>query len=75
MESNMEVYHVRSIHPQTVSPMLDHRGNVNTLYPGGHGRMIAPLKVHNHTETAAIVDDRPDIETVGEIPRTCIRVF
>ena len=75
MESNMEVYHVRSIHPQTVSPMLDHRGNVNTLYPGGHGRMIAPLKVHNHTETAAIVDDRPDIETVGEIPRTCIVSF
>ena len=75
MESNMEVYHVRSIHPETVSPMLDYRGNVNTLYPGGHARMIAPLKAASHTETAAIADDRPDIESVGEIPRTCILSF
>lgn len=75
MESNMEVYHVRSIHAQTVARLLDHRGNVNTLYPGGHGRMIAPLIVQNHTETAEITDDRPDIETVGEIPRTCVASF
>ena len=75
MESNMEVYHVRSIHPETVSPMLDYRGNINTLYPGGHGRMIAPLRAANHTDNAAIEDDRPDIASVGEIPRTCILSF
>ena len=43
MEANEEVYHVRSIHPKTVSPILDDRRNVNTLYPQGHGRMIAPI--------------------------------
>lgn len=75
MESNMEVYHVRSIHPETVSPMLDYRGNMNTLYPGGHARMISPLKAQNHTETAEIEDDRPDIESVGEVPRTCVLSF
>jgi len=78
MESNMEVYHVRSIHPRTVSPMLDHRGNVNTLYPGGHSRMVAPLHVSSHVESEELgqyVDDRPDIATVGEIPRTCVVSF
>ena len=33
MEANTEVYHVRSIHPKTVYPILDDRRNVNTLYP------------------------------------------
>lgn len=75
MESNMEVYHVNSIHPRTVAPMVEHRGNMNTLYPGGHSRMIAPLKAANHTDSAEIIDDRPDIESVGEIPRTCIVSF
>ena len=42
MEANTEVYHVRSIHPKTVAPIVDDRRNVNTLYPNGHGRMIAP---------------------------------
>ena len=75
MESNMEVYHVNSIHPGTVAPIVDHRGNVNTLYPGGHGRMIAPLKAQSHTDNTEIIDDRPDIDTVGEIPRSCILSF
>ena len=43
MEANTEVYHVRSIHPKTVAPILDDRRNVNTLYPNGHGRMVAPI--------------------------------
>lgn len=42
MEANMEVYHVKSIHPETVHTGLDYTGNVNTFYPNGHGRMIAP---------------------------------
>ena len=33
MEANTEVYHVKSIHPSTVAPILDDRRNVNTLYP------------------------------------------
>ena len=37
--------------------------------------MISPLKGQNHTDTTEIDDDRPDIETVGEIPRTCVMSF
>ena len=73
MEANMEVYHVPSIHPATVSPLLDHRANVNTLYPGGHGRMVAPSKLRRGQNDGS--DGRPDIETVGEIARTCTLSF
>ena len=40
----MEVYHVKSIHPETVHSGLDYTGNVNTFYPNGHGRMVAPSR-------------------------------
>jgi len=73
MEANMEVYHVPSIHPTTVSPLLDHRGNVNTLYAGGHGRMVAPSRAQRGQNES--FDDRPEIETVGEIARTCTLSF
>ena len=42
METHTEVYHVLSIHPKTVAPILDDRRDVDTLYRNGHGRMIAP---------------------------------
>jgi phenylpropionate dioxygenase-like ring-hydroxylating dioxygenase large terminal subunit len=42
MEANMEVYHVPFIHPETVAPLVDSKRNVNTMYPNGHARMIAP---------------------------------
>ena len=44
LEANMEVYHVQSIHPETVHTGLDYTGNVNTFYPNGHGRMVAPSR-------------------------------
>ncbi len=72
MEANTEVYHVKSIHAKTVSPMLDDRRNVNTLYPNGHGRMIAPNR------SGGVRPDRvgvPQIETVGEIARTCTQSY
>tara|TARA_A100001037_G_C14878887_1_gene513020 strand:+ start:96 stop:557 length:462 start_codon:yes stop_codon:yes gene_type:complete len=37
--------------------------------------MIAPLKAQSHTDNTEIIDDRPDIDTVGEIPRSCILSF
>jgi phenylpropionate dioxygenase-like ring-hydroxylating dioxygenase large terminal subunit len=84
MEANEEVYHVRSIHPKTVSPILDDRRNVNTLYPQGHGRMIAPIPSAMLTASsdpamarrmAALNAGRPEIETVGEIARTCTQSY
>jgi phenylpropionate dioxygenase-like ring-hydroxylating dioxygenase large terminal subunit len=76
MEANTEVYHVRSIHPTTVSPILDDRRNVNTLYPRGHGRMIAPTPAGKSSLDAVDVSPEiPQIETVGEIGRTCTQSY
>lgn len=76
MEANTEVYHVRSIHPNTVAPILDDRRNVNHFYPNGHGRMIAPvpdgMQRHGAIPIPAAVNE---IETVGEIARTCTQSY
>ena len=76
MEANTEVYHVPSIHPTTVAPILDDRRNVNSLYPNGHGRMIAPTpKGRSNLEAVDISTDLPEFETVGEIGRTCTQSY
>ncbi|HEY8122615.1 MAG TPA: aromatic ring-hydroxylating dioxygenase subunit alpha [Myxococcota bacterium] len=77
MEANTEVYHVRSIHPNTVAPILDDRRNVNTLYPQGHGRMIAPRPLREDG-SLALPPGRSvyrEIESVGEIARTCTQSY
>ena len=74
MEANTEVYHVPVIHPDTVAPMLDDRRNVNTFYANGHGRMVAP----GHEGARPLDFGRnvlPDIETAGEIARTCTQSY
>ena len=71
MESNTEVYHVKSIHPSTVAPMLDDRRNVNSFYKNGHGRMVAPNKPVPGQGELLPRGPFPEIETVGEIARTC----
>lgn len=76
MEANTEVYHVKSIHPATVSPILDDRRNVNTLYPNGHGRMIAPMPGGGPKRPAVYSQmTAREIETVGEIARTCTQSY
>jgi len=42
-EGFLEVYHARTIHPQTVGARLDGRGVVISLYDHGHQSMITPL--------------------------------
>jgi phenylpropionate dioxygenase-like ring-hydroxylating dioxygenase large terminal subunit len=77
MEANTEVYHVRSIHPTTVAPILDDRRNVNTLYPQGHGRMIAP-RPKREDGSLSLPPGRSafrEIESVGEIARTCTQSY
>jgi phenylpropionate dioxygenase-like ring-hydroxylating dioxygenase large terminal subunit len=74
MEANTEVYHVKSIHPSSVALILDDRRNVNTFYPHGQGRMVAPNPL------AGEVDRRRgpaqmDTATVGEIARTCTQSY
>lgn len=76
MEANTEVYHVRSIHPSTVSPILDDRRNVNTLYRHGHGRMIAPTpKGKVALDVMPVSSDIAQIDTVGELGRTCTQSY
>lgn len=75
MEANTEVYHVPVIHPKTVAPILDDRRNVNTLYPNGHGRMVAPG--HDGAPPALGMDalGLREIDSVGEIARTCTQSY
>ncbi len=76
MEANTEVYHVRTIHPTTVGPVLDDRRNVNTLYANGHGRMIAPTPQGKATlDIMPVSADIAEIDTVGEIARTCTQSY
>ena len=79
MEANTEVYHVRSIHPKTVAPILDDRRNVNSFYANGHGRMVAPgpQKTAPGEMRASAVDRSPfpALDTVGEIGRTCTQSY
>ena len=79
MEANMEVYHVPNIHPLTVAVGLDHRRNVNSLYPHGHARMVAPgwESGEGQSYRAAQLEDveKPEIPSVGEIGRTCTQSY
>lgn len=76
MEANTEVYHVRSIHPNTVAPILDDRRNVNTLYPNGHGRMIAPTpEGRSSLDAVEVAPNVAQIDTAGEIARTCTQSY
>jgi hypothetical protein len=59
-----------------VSPVLDDRRNVNTLYANGHGRMIAPnRKGKSNLGAVDISLDIAQTDTVGEIARTCTQSY
>ena len=78
MEANMEVYHVPFIHPDTVAPLVDHKRNVNTMFPGGHARMIAPAPMNTNREHVRAIDSPPEwkqIETVGELGRSTTQSY
>ncbi|MEL7199939.1 MAG: SRPBCC family protein [Pseudomonadota bacterium] len=78
MEANMEVYHVPFIHPETVAPLVDAKRNYNTMYPNGHARMLAPAPRETDREHVRAVDSPPEwqeIETVGELGRTCTQSY
>jgi phenylpropionate dioxygenase-like ring-hydroxylating dioxygenase large terminal subunit len=42
IESNIEVYHITTVHPTTVARGLDYRGSAHELYANGHSRMVVP---------------------------------
>lgn len=69
MEANMEVYHVPTVHRTSIAPILAAGRNVNTLYPGGHGRMVAPIP--ENSPQPEWKSSWPELASVGEIARTC----
>lgn len=78
MEANMEVYHVPFIHPDSVAHLVDSRRNVNTLYPNGHARMLAPPPPDTDREHVRAIESPPgwqSIETVGELGRTTTQSY
>jgi phenylpropionate dioxygenase-like ring-hydroxylating dioxygenase large terminal subunit len=38
----LETYHVKTIHPESVAKLLDHRGAAMGLFANGHSRMVTP---------------------------------
>ena len=42
MDAFLEVYHLKSIHQNTVDRFLDHRGATIALYRNGHSIMVTP---------------------------------
>jgi phenylpropionate dioxygenase-like ring-hydroxylating dioxygenase large terminal subunit len=78
MEANMEVYHVPFIHPNTVAPLVDSKRNFNSLYPHGHARMLAPAPQGTDRAHVRAIESPPgwqQIETVGELGRTCTQSY
>ena len=75
MEANMEVYHVQSIHPKTVHVGLDYRGNVNTFYSHGHGRMVAPSRSYPDLPVYGSANDSdPNATSYHPIPNSSKRL-
>ena len=82
----MEVYHLNTVHPESVAQLLDHRGAVMALLPNGHSIMTTPnraqlsadgLSVTEEQENttadayAEVKDSAPlEIETVSELARS-----
>lgn len=42
IEAFIEVYHIGTVHPESVGLSLNHRGTVSNFYEHGHSRMIVP---------------------------------
>lgn len=67
LDAFLEVYHLQSIHQQTVDRFLDHRGTTISLWPNGHSRMVTPNKRPDWKDPGTI--GMPVIPTVTEIAR------
>ena len=66
LDAFLEVYHLKSIHQQTVDRFLDHRGMFVTLWPNGHSRMLTPNRRPDWKDPGTI--GMPKIPTITEVP-------
>ena len=60
IEANIEVYHVTTVHPKTVSLSLDYRGSAHSLLKNGHSRMVVPNKGYDSKAARSAVADAED---------------
>lgn len=67
LDAFLEVYHVKSIHQQTVDRFLDHRGMIVTLWKNGHSRMVTPNRRPDWCDPGTV--NMPKIPTVMELAR------
>ena len=63
----LEVYHLRSIHQQTVDRFLDHRGTTITLWDKGHSLMVTPNRREDWVDPGTV--GMPEIEGFPELVR------
>lgn len=69
VEAFLEVYHLKFIHPTTVSALLDHRRTTISLWPDGHSRMVSAKRPES-VDSGFGVGVVPSIPTVSDLPRT-----
>ena len=65
MDAFLEVYHLKSIHKNTVDRFLDHRGTTIALYRNGHSLMVTPNRRPDWVDPGTRGMRR--VETVTEI--------
>jgi phenylpropionate dioxygenase-like ring-hydroxylating dioxygenase large terminal subunit len=65
MDAFLEVYHLKSIHQNTVDRFLDHRGTTIALYRNGHSLMVTPNRRPDWTDPGTRGMRR--IETATEV--------
>lgn len=66
LDAFLEVYHLKSIHQQTVDRFLDHRGMFITLWPNGHSRMVTPNRRPDWIDPGTI--GMPTLSGLSDIP-------
>jgi len=65
MDAFLEVYHLKSIHQNTVDRFLDHRGSKILLWRNGHSLMMTPNRRPDWVDPGTIGMQK--IETVSEL--------
>ncbi|MCC6940101.1 MAG: aromatic ring-hydroxylating dioxygenase subunit alpha [Novosphingobium sp.] len=68
LDAFLEVYHLKSIHENTVDRFLDHRAMIVTLWPNGHSRMVTPNRREGWVDPGT--KGMPEIPTVSEFTAT-----
>ena len=67
LDAFLEVYHVKSIHKNTVDRFLDHRGTEIVLWPKGHSLMITPNRRDGWVDPGTL--GMAEFPSVTELPQ------